>query len=69
MGVPVSQIRIAKVIGENEEGMTLFVPKDEHGSFQLEEGDRFLSIIFVKNTGTPGEMETWVPWRDGDEST
>lgn len=56
-------IRIAKVVGENEEGLTLFVPKDEEGVFHLTEGDEFLTVMFVKNGGE-GSLTPWVPWKE-----
>lgn len=60
---PVNQehIRIAKVVGENEEGITLFVPKDMQGVFHLEEGDSFLTMMFLRDTGE-GSVESWLPW-------
>lgn len=54
-------IRIAKVVGENEEGLTLFVPKDMDGTFHISDGDRFLSLLFVKADGHGG-VRVWVPW-------
>lgn len=54
-------IRIAKVVGENEDGLTLFVPKDMQGEFKLSEGDQFLSLLFVKNDGQGGVV-AWTPW-------
>lgn len=54
-------IKIAKVVGENEDGLTLFVPKDMEGVFHLNEGDKFLSIVFVKSEA-PGRVVSWVPW-------
>lgn len=59
-----SDVAIGKVIGENEEGITLFVPKDIHGTFHLTEGDTFLSVLFVKTDGDGGMMP-WCPWANG----
>lgn len=60
-----SDIMIGKVVGENEDGITLFIPKDmDGGVFQLTEGDTFLSLIFVKTDGNHG-MIPWMPWADG----
>lgn len=61
MRVRKDEIRIAKVVGENEDGITLFVPKDMEGVFHLTEGDEFLSLMFVKQDGH-GDMMIWVPW-------
>lgn len=56
-----SQVRIAKVVGENEDGLTLFVPKDMQGTFHLTEGDRFLTLVFMKTDGVGG-AQAWIPW-------
>lgn len=57
-------ISIGKVIGENDDGITLFVPKNIHGTFHLEENDTFLSLLFVKSDGHRGMMP-WIPWAYG----
>lgn len=57
----VADVMIAKVVGENEEGLTLFVPKDMSGTFKLTEGDAFLSVLFVKDDGAGG-VRGWIPW-------
>lgn len=56
-----SDIKIAKIVGENEDGLTLFVPKDMEGTFHLTDGDKFLSLMFVKQDGHGGVM-IWTPW-------
>jgi len=57
-------ITIGKVVGENEDGITLFIPKDLQGTFHLEENDTFLSVMFVKDD-QHGGMMPWCPWADG----
>lgn len=59
-----SDVTIGKVVGENDEGITLFIPKDLQGQFHLEPNDTFLSLIFVKANGRDGLM-CWTPWADG----
>lgn len=59
--IPTNHVRIAKVVGESEEGLTLFVPKSMDGVFSLTEGDKFLTLLFAKTDGAAG-LETWVPW-------
>jgi hypothetical protein len=53
-------VRIARVVGENEEGLTLFVPKDMQGEFHLEGGEKFLTLVFVHST--EDGMQAWLPW-------
>lgn len=57
-------IKIARVVGENEDGLTLFVPKDMDGEFHLDGGERFLTILFIKQDG-PGRRRAWTPWEEG----
>lgn len=57
-------VTIGRVVGENEDGITLFVPKDVHGTFHLEENDTSLSLAFVKTDGHGGIMP-WTPWANG----
>lgn len=61
MQVRSEHVRIAKKVGENEDGITLFVPKDMQGTFHLSEGDEFLTMMFVKNSGD-GSLNPWLPW-------
>jgi hypothetical protein len=60
--IPFKHLRVARVVGENNDGLTLFVPKDENGAFHLEGGERFLTLIFTKTDG--GGMKTWIPWEE-----
>lgn len=64
MQIPLSELKIAKVIGENEDGLTLFVPKDEHGTFHLTEGDKFLTMLFLRHDPSDNSMEIWTPWEE-----
>lgn len=65
-GVPSEHVRIARVVGETDEGLTLFVPKDLTGTFHLEGGESFLTLIFVHQEGADPGLATWLPWKDGD---
>lgn len=60
-GIPTEHVRIARVVGENEDGLTLFVPKSMDGEFHLTEDDAFLTMLFAKNDGE-GRLQTWLPW-------
>lgn len=60
-----AHVRIAKVIGENDEGVTLFVPKEMDGKFKIAEGDEFLTMVFVRPQGrdvTGARVVPWLPW-------
>lgn len=64
MKVQKDHVRIAKKVGENDEGITLFVPKSmTEGTFHLQEGDEFLTMMFVKSDGE-GALEVWLPWEE-----
>jgi hypothetical protein len=62
--VKMSHVQIAKVVGENDDGITLFVPKSQEGTFQLTEGDYFYSVVFVQ--AVAGRARSWIPWRSGE---
>ena len=64
MQIPSREIKIAKVVGENENGLTLFVPKNEEGSFHIEDGDKFLTLLFIRHDESDNSMEVWTPWED-----
>jgi hypothetical protein len=65
MKVPSRHVQIAKVVGESEQGMTLFVPKDLRGEFKLSEdaeNNKFLTVLFIHKDDRSGNMESWIPW-------
>lgn len=64
MKIPFSHIRVARVVGENEDGLTLFVPKDENGEFHLEGGEKFLTMIFTRQDPAGRGAVTWIPWEE-----
>ena len=68
MQVHKDHIRIAKVVGENEDGLTLFVPKNEEGTFHLTDGDKFLTIMFCRHDPSDNTMEIWIPWYEGNDN-
>lgn len=59
----VSDIQIGRVVGETDEGITLFVPKDLEGTFHLEGGEEFYSILFIKRDEASG-ARIWIPWKE-----
>jgi hypothetical protein len=64
--VRTNHIRPARVLHEDETFLTLEVPKDETRELRIEDGDRFLTLIFVRNVD--GVTKPWLPWEtvDGD---
>lgn len=61
-------ILIGRVLNEDDGSILIEVPKQMDREIHLEEGDRFLSLMFVHNVapqGAPPVVEAWVPWRDG----
>jgi hypothetical protein len=58
-----TNFRVGRVLHEDDEYLTLEIPKDMHKSITLEDGDRFLTLIFVHVSET-GTVETWVPWEE-----
>lgn len=58
-----SQIKVARVLHEDDEFMTLEVIKHNNHELTLKTDDRFLSIAFVRSTGE-GEAEIWLPWEN-----
>lgn len=62
--IPSDLIRVAKVVGESDEGLTLFIPKDMTGTFHIEDGDRFLTVLFVRQQGSG--VVPWLPWGESD---
>lgn len=55
--------QIAKVVGESDEGMTLFIPKVREGRFKITKGDRFYTLVFLKDIGN-GDVRPFTPWEE-----
>lgn len=68
VGIPEEHLRIARVVGESEEGLTLFVPKSMDSIFNVEPAEdgtpaRFLTMLFLrKDDEEVNSMVTWLPW-------
>lgn len=63
--VPQQHIMIGMVFHEDEESITLKIPKDMSQSIELgqaEEKDQFYTVLFVKATQNKRGMHTWLPW-------
>jgi hypothetical protein len=62
-GIPQAHVRICRVLHEDDAFMTVEVPKDLNRQLRLEDGDRFLTLIFCK-TEDDGRLRTWIPWEN-----
>ena len=51
---------VGRVLHEDDGFVTLEVAKDMSRTLQLEDGDRFLTVLFVHNT--PTGVKAWKPW-------
>jgi hypothetical protein len=66
------QIRVGRVLHEDDAFLTLEVAKDEHRPLSIESGDRFLTLVFVRSKPThadPQRAEAWLPWEETDGAT
>lgn len=68
MQIHKNDVHISRVVGEDEHGITLFVPKSEDGIFHLEGGEKFLTMMFLRSSGDEdGTLEIWTPWEDEEQ--
>jgi len=58
-----SDLRVARVLHEDDAMVTLEVVKDPDRKMRIEDGDRFWTLLFVRSVGD-GHMEAWLPWED-----
>lgn len=62
-----SDIRVGRVLHEDDAFITLEVAKDEDRPLRVEDGDRYLTLLFVRNKPThadPHRAVAWLPWKD-----
>jgi hypothetical protein len=57
-------IRVGRVLHEDDDFLTIEVAKNEHRELRVEEGDRFLTLMFVHQPpgSRPGALTAWLPW-------
>lgn len=51
-------VRMGRVLYEDDKFITLEIAKDINGYIHVNQGDRFLSLVFQANKGP------WVPWEE-----
>jgi hypothetical protein len=70
-GIPKQHLKVARVLHQDGDFVTLEVGKHDDVTFHLQQdpetgetvgGDEFLTVIFVRAAG--GGFETWEPWSD-----
>lgn len=64
MQIPKQMVKPARVLHEDDDFVTVEVGKHDDVSFTLEDGDEFLTLLFIRSDGEGG-MEVWEPWADG----
>lgn len=57
-----AQLKVARVLHEDEGFMTLEVAKDDNRPLRIEDGDRFLTILFLHKVPGSNDLEAWLPW-------
>lgn len=57
-----SDIRVARVLHEDEAFMTVEISKDDSRELRIEDGDRFFTLMFVRRKNGSKDMEAWTPW-------
>lgn len=55
-----SDILVARILSEDEDFLTIEIMKDENNTFTLRDGDRFLTLMFVRQEG--GDLKAFKPW-------
>jgi hypothetical protein len=65
--VPVDNIRVGRVVSEDDHSILLEVLKSDAQAYTLDPdgGDRFLTVLFAHRTDDGG-LEIWLPWEDDD---
>lgn len=63
-----SQLYIGRVLFEDKDLMTIEVAKDENRQLRIEEGDRFLTMVFVRYDKDENSMIVWTPWESDEDS-
>lgn len=55
-----SQIRVARVMQEDEGSIILEVQKSDDTPIDLFGGEQFLTLVFVHSVN--GQVKAWLPW-------
>jgi hypothetical protein len=69
MKIKGSDIRVGRVLHEDDAFLTIEVAKSDDRPLNVEDGDRYLTLLFVRGAPThvdPRRMVAWLPWEDAD---
>lgn len=58
-----ADLRVARVLHQDERFLTLEVAKQDDWPLQIQDGDEFLTLLFVKQRD--GAVHAWLPWESG----
>lgn len=61
--IRLEQMRVGRVIEEDENWVTLEVAKNDLVKYHVEDGDRFYTLLFVQSDGK-GDIKADFPWGD-----
>jgi hypothetical protein len=59
------QLRVGRILHEDDAFLTLEVAKSDERELRIENGDQFLTLMFVRAAPThadPRRAEAWLPW-------
>ena len=59
-------VRVARVLHEDDKFMTVEIVKDLETPLNVEEGDQYYSIAFIKRTGLT-TAKPWLPWEESND--
>lgn len=62
-----AEMRVGRVLHEDDDFVTLEVAKSDRRELRVEDGDRYLTLVFVKASPSavdPGRVVAWPPWGD-----
>jgi hypothetical protein len=60
--MPRRYLRIGRVLHEDDDLVTLEVVKNEDRQLRVEDGDRYLTLVFLRQERQGAAMTFWLPW-------